>query len=453
MKTLSTLFIFLALTISSVLLSAENDADSIFNGGPETVEKLRKTIIYFYVTQKGLVKTLTNLTPRTGGQGTGFLIGNEGYILTAYHVISPFPDKIYASFEGNKRVAVQFIAGDLKTDIALLKTSEPVGIEGLEFSTKETQVGQRVIAIGNPKGQESTLTSGVVSTIHRVFDNSYNDIMDLTQIDAAINPGNSGGPLFDRDGKLIGIIVSKFSTAQGISFAQSSTLLKKVYLALKDTTQSPLFPFLGLYLQERTPAALEANWINNLDGEGLTVLGVAKESPAALAGLDFGDCLIKIGDKKISTLWEYENAVLNLDIGSEVKLEVLRGNETKLVNVTAGTRPETPRLDPKTFFRIFTWTETAKKEGSPYYSITKIYGGKNAYTNAQVGDTLEILEPFGPFPLPELIKTDDQIECLMNEFLPLYDGALVGCALTPFSSEHRARKPMYLIKSPHFFVH
>lgn len=272
--------------------------------------------------------------------GSGFFLSKDGYIMTNYHVVKN-AKKIYITTSNgkNKELNAIIVGGDPQTDLAVLKIDDdesPEDFPYLEFGNSEDlQVGEWVIAVGNPFQLESTVTAGVISAKGRQ-DLQINDLEDFIQTDAAVNPGNSGGPLMDLEGKVIGVntaIVSKSGGYMGISFAVPSDIAKNIYKQVVETG-SVSRGFLGVSLQPIDKELAEAFQLKGT--EGALIADVVPDSPAEKAGLKTGDIVIALNRTPIKSAAHLRNDVMLLEPGTKITLTILRDNKEKKINVTLG---------------------------------------------------------------------------------------------------------------------
>ena len=272
------------------------------------------------------------------GQGSGFIISRDGYILTNNHVVGNV-DKITVELkDGRKFTHAKVIGTDPGTEVALIK------IEGDDFpvlpmgDSNNLEIGDWVIAIGNPFGLSETVTVGVVSAVGRsnVHIAAYEDFI---QTDAAINPGNSGGPLINLKGQAIGINTAIYSESggyMGIGFAIPINMARHIEQQLKEYGKV-IRGYLGIYGQDVTPDIAELLQLKS--SQGIIITGVEKGSPADKAGLESRDVLLEMNGKKIESYDSFRNDIAVLKPGSDLKLLVLQNGETHTITVTLGERP------------------------------------------------------------------------------------------------------------------
>jgi serine protease Do len=258
------------------------------------------------------------------GLGSGFIISRDGYVVTNNHVISG-ADQITVIFNnGVDEVPAELVGTDPKTDIAVLKIDpEAVEIEPVSWGDSEiSRVGDIVLAIGNPLGLGGTVTSGIISSINR--DIGSGPYVDFIQTDAPINRGNSGGPLFNLDGKVIGInsmIISQTGGSVGLGFSIPSSTAKLIVNQIISFGQAKR-GWLGVQIQDLTPEFSESLGYDSTDGA--FVASVQPDSPAAKSNIQAGDIIMEFNGKKISSFKDLPKVVAETPVGSEVVVSVWR---------------------------------------------------------------------------------------------------------------------------------
>ena len=270
-------------------------------------------------------------------QGSGFIVSEDGYILTNNHLIKDSA-KITVMLNNEKEYEAKLIGTDPNTDVAVIKI-DAKNLPSLKLgNSDELEVGQWVAAIGNPFGLQASMTSGIVSAKGR-SNLDLTPTEDYIQTDAAINRGNSGGPLLNMKGEVIGIntaIASNTGGYMGIGFAIPSNIAKQIMEQLI-ATGSVTRGFLGVALQ-RIDQDLATAF--NLDKpEGGLIADVTKGSPAEKAGLKQGDIILKYNGNVVDNISQFRNSIALTTPGTSVKLTVLRGKETLPISLVVGTYP------------------------------------------------------------------------------------------------------------------
>jgi S1-C subfamily serine protease len=289
-----------------------------------------------------------NVTTEKGsGLGSGTIIDSHGYIVTNYHVVEGAKSITVELYDGTQLPA-QLTGVDPFDDLAVVQITPPphMDVATLGDSSK-LQVGQTVIAIGNPLGITQTVTGGIVSALGRDISEGKGGgyILNSIQMDAAINPGNSGGALVDLKGDLVGvptltIINPQFeSPASGIGFSIPSTRVEFIVPQLIQSgkvTDSGL-GYLGIEGTTVTPKIAAQNQFPV--NEGVLVVKVVSGGPADQAGLKVGQIIVQIDNTKVSDISELNNYVLSKTPGTQVTLQVYQGNQKQTVKVMLGTLP------------------------------------------------------------------------------------------------------------------
>lgn len=272
---------------------------------------------------------------RQKGLGSGFIISEDGYVVTNNHVVEK-ADDIEVIFEDGEKYRAEIIGKDPKTDLALIKIEPKKKLQAVEFGNSDKlRIGDWVIAIGNPFGLGNTVTAGIVSAEGRVLGmGSYDDFI---QTDAPINPGNSGGPLFNLEGKVVGVNTAIVSGGQGIGFAIPINLAKSVIDQLK-ATGTVIRGWLGVLIQQITPEIAQGLGLNGV--KGVLVSDVAPGGPADKAGIKRGDIIVNFNGAKVDDVTELTSMVAQMAPGSNVDVKVLRDGKESDFTVTLGTLPE-----------------------------------------------------------------------------------------------------------------
>ena len=265
--------------------------------------------------------------------GSGVIISQDGYIVTNSHVISK-ADNIIVMLNDGRKATAKVIGNDVESDLAVIKV-DLTGLKPLGFREQSTQVGDVVLAIGNPFGVGQTVTQGIISATGRTG-LGINTVEDFIQTDAAINPGNSGGALVDAYGQLVGIntaIFSRSGGSMGIGFAIPTEIVKLVMNGIiKDGKVHR--GWLGIELQSsmKDPTKLGD------DTQGVEVMNVMRDGPAAKAGLQKGDIITAMDNKPVNDANTLIQLVARKAPNSVVNLQVMRNKAQSSVNVTLGER-------------------------------------------------------------------------------------------------------------------
>jgi S1-C subfamily serine protease len=310
------------------------------------------------------VVTIQSLFGREGGEGSGFVINDEGEIVTNAHVVTTGEggalkraSEVYVEFPDGNRVGAKVLGHDPNADIALLRV-DPEGLELRPLTlgeSSEVEVGQPVAAIGSPFGQAGSLSVGIVSAVDRnVASLTEFSIAGAIQTDAAINPGNSGGPLVGSDGRVIGVnqqIQSRSGGGEGVGFAVPIDVVKRSVGQLRETGRA-VYAYLGVTSVPLYPQLVEHFKLSAERGAWLQA--VEPGGPAANAGLRGGsgrevfqgstfarggDVITKVGDAEIRDADDLSNAIARLKPGETADVEIHRGGETKVVEVKLEARP------------------------------------------------------------------------------------------------------------------
>ncbi|MGC9372465.1 MAG: DegQ family serine endoprotease [Thermovirgaceae bacterium] len=269
------------------------------------------------------------------GKGSGFIVSEDGYILTNSHVVAD-ADKIEVTLADGTSYPAKIVGTDPTFDLAVIKI-EAKGLHVLELGDSEdVRVGEWAIAIGNPYGFESTVTVGVISAKNRSVRARNLNFDGFLQTDAAINPGNSGGPLLNLDGEVVGINTAIIPYAQGIGFAVPVNMAKQV---LDDLVKYGTVKrgWLGVYIQPLTPEFADAYGVER-DG-GAVVSDVVRDSPAAQAGLRRGDVIVAVDGEAIEDHTDLSLRIRSHLEGEKVRLTVIREGAEREVSVILGSVP------------------------------------------------------------------------------------------------------------------
>ncbi len=275
--------------------------------------------------------------------GSGFVIDKDGLILTNNHVVAK-ASSIKIKLANGKVYDAKVVGRDPKTDLALIKVKP-----GKDFprpvklgDSDAIQVGDWVVAVGNPFGLGHTVTAGIISAKGRVIGAGPYD--DFLQTDAAINPGNSGGPLFNMKGEVVGINTAIIKGGQGIGFAIPINLAKKLLPQLEKG--KVIRGWLGVQIQDVTPELAKSFKLKK--DQGVVISYVFPDTPAEKAGLKQGDVIIAFNGKKIKNAYDVSRMVAATAPNTKATIKIIRNGEEKELQVTIGTMPESGQLVPTT---------------------------------------------------------------------------------------------------------
>jgi serine protease Do len=268
--------------------------------------------------------------------GSGVIIDpKKGYILTNNHVIAG-ADEITVRLDDGKEYSAEVVGRDPKTDLALIKTKNALDVDvGAPLGDSDkVEIGEWVMAIGNPFGLERTVTVGILSAKGRVIGAGPYD--DFLQTDAAINPGNSGGPLFNMQGEVIGINTAIVASGQGIGFAIPINMAKELLPQLEKGKVTR--GWLGVSIQEVTEEIAKSFKLK--DATGALVAEVMEDTPAQQGGMERGDIIISFDGKEVETPNELQRIVAGTPPDKKVKVKVIRNGKPETLTVKVGTMPE-----------------------------------------------------------------------------------------------------------------
>jgi len=274
--------------------------------------------------------------------GSGVIVSSDGFIVTNHHVVKQ-ADQIRVVMSDGQVFEAKIVLKDDKTDLAILKVASDKPLPFLKFQDSDNlEVGDLVLAIGNPFGVGQTVTSGIVSALAR-SNVGISDFQFFIQTDAAINPGNSGGALINVDGRLIGIntaIFSRSGGSNGIGFAIPANMVRVVFESAKSGGRGVRRPWLGAKLQKITPEISESLGLKR--PRGALVKLVHPKGPAAVAGLKRGDVVIGVDGKQIAHPQELHYRLATKPIGRFVDLKVISSGRERQANLKLQLPPEDP---------------------------------------------------------------------------------------------------------------
>ncbi|MGI6453819.1 MAG: S1C family serine protease [Syntrophomonadaceae bacterium] len=269
------------------------------------------------------------------GIGTGFIISEDGYVVTNQHVIDE-AQKITVNLSENEQYSAEVVGQDYELDLAVLRINSDRKFTPLKLGdSDQMRVGEWVIAIGNPYGLDHTVTAGLVSAKGRPIQIGKRVYKDLIQTDAAINPGNSGGPLLNIEGEVIGINTAVNAEAQGIGFAIPINTAKDVLNELIEKGKV-IRPYMGVILRDLSEEQAKALGISS---EGLVIVGITENSPAEKAGLRQSDVIVSIGNMKIEGYDQLQEILKGYKVGDTISVGILRDGQKKSVSLTLAEKP------------------------------------------------------------------------------------------------------------------
>ncbi len=276
----------------------------------------------------------------SGALGSGFVVSEDGYIVTNNHVVSN-ADEIFVKFSDGREYRTKLIGTSPEVDIAVLKIEANEKFKPLEFSDSDKiEIGQWSIAFGNPMGLNDSMTVGVISASGR-SSLGIEEIENFIQTDAAINQGNSGGPLIDINGKVIGVNTAILSTSGGsvgLGFAIPSNLASVVKDSIIATGKFEK-PYIGVYLNNLDSEKIKA--LNIKSTNGVLIAKVVADAPAARAGIQANDVIVAVNGKAVNSAGAFIGELAAKKVGESVELSVIRNSQTVKIRVTL---EETPKM-------------------------------------------------------------------------------------------------------------
>jgi serine protease Do len=284
----------------------------------EAVQKTRASIVTVRVEKK------TDTTTRKEIIGTGVIVDERGYVITNYHVVAG-GDRVKVHFTDGSDLPANVLKEDPSHDLAILRVQADKKLKALPFGpSSDLMVGETVIAVGHPYGYTNTVSKGIISGLGREITMPTGDTLKgIIQTDASINPGNSGGPLLNINGELIGISVAFREGAQGIGFAMNADSVQQVLS--KHLSASKLAGvYHGLHCKEMVEEEGKPR-------QHLVVADINNETPAAVAGLQRGDTLLRVGDQPVANRFDLERALWESKPGKKVEVAIVRQGKQKTI--------------------------------------------------------------------------------------------------------------------------
>jgi serine protease Do len=271
--------------------------------------------------------------------GSGVIIHPDGYILTNEHVVAR-ASSIKVTLIDNREFSARLVGADIKSDLAVIKIESKKGLPYVKLGrSDDLMIGETVIAIGNPFGLEHTVTTGIISALHRSIKGNKNRVYrDFIQLDASINPGNSGGPLLNINGSLIGVNTAIFKHAEGIGFAIPINKAKRI---INDLIRYGKVRrgWLGISVQNMTK---EMRRFFNVDRtQGVVLDKVMEGSSGSRAGLKQGDVILSLDNNEIIDKSDYNERVSTYPVGNSIDLKILRDGKKSQVSLEVSFLPIT----------------------------------------------------------------------------------------------------------------
>ena len=275
--------------------------------------------------------------------GSGVIIHPEGYILTNEHVVAK-ATSIKVTLIDKREFDARLVGADIKSDLAVIKIETKDNLPHVDLGrSDDLMIGETVIAIGNPFGLQHTVTTGIISALHRSIKGGKNRVYrGFIQLDASINPGNSGGPLLNINGSLIGINTAIFKQAEGIGFAIPINKAKRI---INDLIRYGKVRrgWLGVSVQGMTKEMLRFFHIDRI--RGVVVTQVMEGSPGARAGLKQGDVILSLENNEVSDKSDYSERVSTYPVGNTIDMKILRDGKERSVSLKVSLLPESRVVD------------------------------------------------------------------------------------------------------------
>jgi serine protease Do len=315
----------------------------------EVVAEVRPAVVNIYTRKSVVTRAPAHPFSRRGmvprrriaeSLGSGFIIDEEGHVLTNYHVVKDATDVGVRLFD-ERFFEARLVGADPKTDVALLQINDAEDLPVIDLGdSQQLRVGDWVVAIGNPLGLTSTVTAGITSAIGRkgIPVSQEMRYQDFIQTDASINPGNSGGPLINTDGQVVGINTAISAQGQGIGFAIPINMVLELVPQLQEKGRVER-SWLGVYVDPLPAAARKELDLSDDDG-GALVTRVVPGGPAAQAELRRGDIVLSLDGERVEDADQLAWMASNLGIGRTVEIEYWRADRRHTVELTLGAQPD-----------------------------------------------------------------------------------------------------------------
>jgi serine protease Do len=328
-------------SVVSVYITGKGDSDAETSNAPDSFPDLppdHPLNQFFKKFKKG--QEGNQPSPDLKAQGSGFVISDDGYVVTNNHVVEG-ATKIEVSFDENERITADVVGTDPRTDLALLKVKTSKKLAPVAFSHAPVRVGDWVLTIGNPFGLGGTVTAGIVSAQARDIGSGPYDYL---QIDASVNKGNSGGPTFNINGEVVGVTSAIFSPtggSVGIAFAIPGQLVERVVADLK-AKGSVSRGWLGVHIQNISDEI--AGSIGLQEVHGALVTKITEQGPAANTALKVGDAILAVDGDKIENSRDLARKIADFAPGVDVRLTVFRDGKEHDVTIKLGQFPDDKQL-------------------------------------------------------------------------------------------------------------
>jgi serine protease Do len=367
------------------------------------------------------------------GVGTGMLIDKQGHILTNNHVVAG-ATKIQVLLSDGNQYAAKVVGTDPKTDLGVIQITAEKALPYVVFGdSDQVEVGQWVVAIGQPENLSQSVSQGIISAKHRTGITNPSTYQDFLQTDAAINPGNSGGPLLDLSGHVIGVnsaILSQSGGSEGIGFAIPSNMAIHVANALIAHGKVER-GWLGVNVQDLTPDSAKSAGLTT--HQGALVAGVVKDGPADQAGLQTGDVILAYQGHKIPNAAKLRNEVANTVIGQEATVTVWHHGKKQQMRVTIGSLDEAyQKMAAVLKARLGATFEAVTDQEAKQYGLP-----------APIGVVLQSVDPQGPlgkagFEVDDMIlAVDGQLVAGLDSFLGMITDLPKHQTITIRALDHR----------------
>jgi len=370
------------------------------------------------------------------GIGTGMIINDRGFILTNYHVVEG-ATQIQVALSDGREFPGRVIGTDPKTDLSVIKIDAETKLPYVTFGDSDkVQVGEWVVAIGQPQGLNESVTQGIISAMHRQGIMDPNTYQDFLQTDAAINPGNSGGPLINLDGKVIGvtsIIASQSGGFEGIGFAIPSNTAVHIANALM-TTGKIVRGWAGMTVQDIGYQDMKKYGLSST--KGALVRGIIKEGPAEKAGIKPGDVIVSFSGKEVPDSGMLRNLTAGTRVGKNVSVGIIRNGKRQTLTLRVGNLEDAARMMA---------AQVRERLGADFRPLNaserETYG-----LDEGLGVAITSIDPKGPLGKQEF-ETGDIILMIDNEpiegmeqFASIMTGLKPGQSVTLTAIDHKSRQ-------------